>query len=100
MSLRTGSGPQETGGDYKDAGGRPQEIGAVHRGTETAEETSDLDDRKMAPKRATRSNIALETTNTTSITNAQLHAMINQDVTAALAAFDADRNTNGDDNHI
>ncbi|GJY39451.1 putative reverse transcriptase domain-containing protein [Tanacetum coccineum] len=40
----------------------------------------------MAPKRATRSNIAPETTNTTSVTNAQLQAMINQGVTAALAA--------------
>ncbi|GJT16711.1 putative reverse transcriptase domain-containing protein [Tanacetum coccineum] len=55
---------------------------------------------KMAPKRATRSNIAPETTNTTSVTNAQLQAMINQGVTAALAARDADRNTNGDDSHI
>ncbi|GJR23378.1 putative reverse transcriptase domain-containing protein [Tanacetum coccineum] len=54
----------------------------------------------MAPKRATRSNIAPETTNTTSVTNAQLQAMINQGVTAALAARDADRNTNGDDSHI
>ncbi|GJZ70813.1 reverse transcriptase domain-containing protein [Tanacetum coccineum] len=51
----------------------------------------------MAPKRATRSNIALETTNTTSVTNAQLQAMINQGVTTALAARDA--NTNGVDNH-
>ncbi|GJR64622.1 hypothetical protein Tco_0010687 [Tanacetum coccineum] len=51
----------------------------------------------MAPKRAARSNIAPETTNTTSITNAQLQAMINQGVTAALAARDA--NTNGVDNH-
>ncbi|GKB91677.1 putative reverse transcriptase domain-containing protein [Tanacetum coccineum] len=54
----------------------------------------------MAPKRATRSNIAPEITNTTSVTNAQLQAMINQGVTAALAARDADRNTNGDDSHI
>ncbi|GJX83241.1 putative reverse transcriptase domain-containing protein [Tanacetum coccineum] len=53
----------------------------------------------MAPKRATRSNTAPETTNTTSLTNAQLQAMINQGVTAALAARDADRNTNGDDSH-
>ncbi|GKB60436.1 reverse transcriptase domain-containing protein [Tanacetum coccineum] len=51
----------------------------------------------MAPKRATRSNIAPETTNTTSVTNAQLQAMINQGVTAALAARDA--NTNGVDSH-
>ncbi|GJY80372.1 putative reverse transcriptase domain-containing protein [Tanacetum coccineum] len=53
----------------------------------------------MAPKRATRSNTAPETTNTTSVTNAQLQAMINQGITAALAARDADKNTNGDDSH-
>ncbi|GJZ10234.1 hypothetical protein Tco_0544993 [Tanacetum coccineum] len=53
-----------------------------------------------AAKRATRSNIAPEATNTTSVTNAQLQAMINQGVTAALAARDVDRNTNGDDSHI
>ncbi|GJS08669.1 putative reverse transcriptase domain-containing protein [Tanacetum coccineum] len=51
----------------------------------------------MAPKRATRSNIAPETTNTTSVTNAQLQAMINQGVTAALAARDV--NTNGVSSH-
>ncbi|GJS80146.1 putative reverse transcriptase domain-containing protein [Tanacetum coccineum] len=51
----------------------------------------------MAPKRATRSNIAPETTNTTSVTNAQLQAMINQGVTTALAARDA--NTNDINNH-
>ncbi|GKD50826.1 putative reverse transcriptase domain-containing protein, partial [Tanacetum coccineum] len=55
---------------------------------------------KMEPKRATRSNIAPKTTNTTSVTNAKLQTMINQGVTAALAARDADRNTNGDDSHI
>ncbi|GJX22466.1 putative reverse transcriptase domain-containing protein [Tanacetum coccineum] len=54
----------------------------------------------MEPKRATRSNIAPETTNTTSVTNVQLQAMINQGVTDALAALDADKNTNSDDNHI
>ncbi|GJY28789.1 hypothetical protein Tco_0404556 [Tanacetum coccineum] len=53
----------------------------------------------MAPKRATRSNTAPETTNTTSVINAQLQAMIDQGVTGALAACDADRNTNGDDSH-
>ncbi|GJW86572.1 putative reverse transcriptase domain-containing protein [Tanacetum coccineum] len=53
----------------------------------------------MAPKRATRLNIAPETTNTTSVTNAQLQAMIDQGVTVALAACDANRSTNGDDNH-
>ncbi|GKE66615.1 hypothetical protein Tco_1520776, partial [Tanacetum coccineum] len=39
------------------------------------------------------------TTNTISVTNAQLQAMINQGVTAALAARDANRSTNDDDNH-
>ncbi|GKD61158.1 hypothetical protein Tco_1298667, partial [Tanacetum coccineum] len=52
----------------------------------------------MAPKRTTKARPALETTTTTtSITNAQLQAMINQGVTAALAARDATRN--GDDIH-
>ncbi|GJR61573.1 hypothetical protein Tco_1503735 [Tanacetum coccineum] len=54
---------------------------------------------KMAPKRAMRSNTAPETTNTTYVTNAQLQAMIDQGVTAALAARDADKNTNGDDSY-
>ncbi|GKE07586.1 reverse transcriptase domain-containing protein [Tanacetum coccineum] len=56
----------------------------------------------MAPKRATRSSPVTTTpapiaTTTTLVTNAQLQAMINQDVTAALAVHDANRN--GDDNH-
>ncbi|GKC43199.1 reverse transcriptase domain-containing protein [Tanacetum coccineum] len=53
----------------------------------------------MAPKRATRSNTAPKTTNTISVTNAQLQAMIDQGVTATLAARDADKNTNGNDSH-
>ncbi|GKE47017.1 putative reverse transcriptase domain-containing protein, partial [Tanacetum coccineum] len=53
--------------------------------------------KNMAPKRAMRLNIAPKTTNTTSVTNAQLQAMINQGVTTALAARDA--NTNGVDSH-
>ncbi|GKE52908.1 hypothetical protein Tco_1488064, partial [Tanacetum coccineum] len=53
----------------------------------------------MAPKQTTRLNTAPETTNTTSVTNAQLQAMIDQGVTAALAARDANRSTNGDDSH-
>ncbi|GKE93409.1 putative reverse transcriptase domain-containing protein, partial [Tanacetum coccineum] len=47
---------------------------------------------------ATRST-STTTTATTSMTNAQLKAMIDQGVTDALAAHDADRNTNGDDSH-
>ncbi|GJX18264.1 reverse transcriptase domain-containing protein [Tanacetum coccineum] len=50
----------------------------------------------MAPKRATRSTPAATTT-TTSVTNAQLKALINQGVADALAARDPDRNTNGND---
>ncbi|GJS52509.1 putative reverse transcriptase domain-containing protein [Tanacetum coccineum] len=57
-----------------------------------------LQGQKMAPKRTTRARPAPETTTTTtSVTNAQLQAMINQGVTAALAARDATRN--GDDSH-
>ncbi|GJT82934.1 putative reverse transcriptase domain-containing protein [Tanacetum coccineum] len=57
---------------------------------------------KMAPKRATRSTPVTTTpapiaTTTTSVTNAQLQAMIDQGVTATLAARDANRN--GDDSH-
>ncbi|GJV13740.1 hypothetical protein Tco_1355281 [Tanacetum coccineum] len=54
----------------------------------------------MAPKRrTTRLNPETTTTTlaTTSVTNAQLKAMIDQGVTAVLAARDA--NTNGVDNH-
>ncbi|GJT50583.1 hypothetical protein Tco_0976740 [Tanacetum coccineum] len=56
----------------------------------------------MAPKRAIRSTpvttIPAPTgTTTTSVTNAQLQTMIDQGVTAALAAHDANRN--GDDSH-
>ncbi|GJW24870.1 putative reverse transcriptase domain-containing protein [Tanacetum coccineum] len=46
-----------------------------------------------------RLNTAPEITNTTSVTNAQLQAMIDQGITAALAARDADRNKNNDDSH-
>ncbi|GKD07527.1 hypothetical protein Tco_1187212 [Tanacetum coccineum] len=53
----------------------------------------------MAPKRATRSNTAPKTTDTTSVTNAQLQVMIDQGVTAALAACDANGSTYGDDSH-
>nr|GFC40128.1 hypothetical protein [Tanacetum cinerariifolium] len=40
-----------------------------------------------------------ETINATSVTNAQLQAMIDEGVTVALAARDALRSTNGDDSH-
>ncbi|GKB50725.1 reverse transcriptase domain-containing protein [Tanacetum coccineum] len=52
----------------------------------------------MAPKRrTTRATPVTDTPTTTSVTNAQLQAMIDQGVTAALAARDATRN--GDDSH-
>ncbi|GJR95095.1 hypothetical protein Tco_0267269 [Tanacetum coccineum] len=56
----------------------------------------------MAPKRATRSTPVTTTTDptataTTNVTNAQLQAMIDQGVSAALAARDATRN--GTDSH-
>ncbi|GKC27113.1 reverse transcriptase domain-containing protein [Tanacetum coccineum] len=52
----------------------------------------------MAPKRTTRARPAPKTTTTTTfVTDAQLQAMIDQGVTAVLAARDATRN--GDDNH-
>ncbi|GJR44520.1 hypothetical protein Tco_1312623 [Tanacetum coccineum] len=57
----------------------------------------------MAPKKRTtrlNSETTTITPTTTSVTNAQLKEMIDQSVTAALAARDADRNINGDDSHI
>ncbi|GJV72129.1 putative reverse transcriptase domain-containing protein [Tanacetum coccineum] len=55
----------------------------------------------MSPKRTTRSTLATTTNpaTTTSVTNAQLKEMIDQGVTDALAARDADRNTNDDHSH-
>nr|GEZ58465.1 hypothetical protein [Tanacetum cinerariifolium] len=51
---------------------------------------------KMAPKkRTTRATPATATTPTTTITNAQLHALIDRGVVAALAERDADRSRNG-----
>ncbi|GKD92863.1 hypothetical protein Tco_1372700, partial [Tanacetum coccineum] len=52
----------------------------------------------MPPRKAPRTRTTpATTTNTTSVTNAQLQAMIDQGVTTALAARDANRN--GDDSH-
>nr|GEV71600.1 hypothetical protein [Tanacetum cinerariifolium] len=55
--------------------------------------------KQMAPRRTTRSTADQETINATTVTNAQLQEMIDQGVTAALAARDALRSTNGDDSH-
>ncbi|GKA29104.1 putative reverse transcriptase domain-containing protein [Tanacetum coccineum] len=54
---------------------------------------------EAAPKRATRSTPAA-TAATTSVTNAHLQEIIDQGVTVTLAARDANRSTNGDDNHV
>nr|GFD20453.1 hypothetical protein [Tanacetum cinerariifolium] len=40
------------------------------------------------------------TTTTTSMTDAQIETLIEQGIAKALAARDADRNTNGDDSHV
>ncbi|GJY91138.1 ribonuclease H-like domain-containing protein, partial [Tanacetum coccineum] len=54
----------------------------------------------MPPRKAPRTRTTpATTTNTTSVTNAQLQAMIDQGVVAALATRDANRSTNGEDNH-
>ncbi|GJS00863.1 reverse transcriptase domain-containing protein [Tanacetum coccineum] len=52
----------------------------------------------MAPKRAIRSTPATTTT-TTSITNAQLKALIDQGVANTLTACDAERGQNGEDSY-
>nr|GEX43182.1 hypothetical protein [Tanacetum cinerariifolium] len=55
---------------------------------------------KMALKRTTRSTPAtIITITTTSVTDAQLKALIDQGVANALAARDADRSRNGKDSH-
>ncbi|GJX79725.1 hypothetical protein Tco_0327874, partial [Tanacetum coccineum] len=55
---------------------------------------------KMAPtRRTTRASPATTTTTTTSMIDAQLKALIDQGVSDALAARDADRSQNGEDNH-
>ncbi|GJY15672.1 putative reverse transcriptase domain-containing protein [Tanacetum coccineum] len=55
--------------------------------------------KKMAPKRTTRSTPATTTTTTTPMTDAQLKDLIDQGVSDALAARDADRSRNGEDSH-
>nr|GEW42285.1 putative reverse transcriptase domain-containing protein [Tanacetum cinerariifolium] len=55
---------------------------------------------KMAPKkRTTRATPATATTPTTTITNAQLQALIDRGVAAALVERDADRSRNGDNSN-
>nr|GEW60131.1 reverse transcriptase domain-containing protein [Tanacetum cinerariifolium] len=55
----------------------------------------------MAPKKTTKANPTTTiTTTTTSVTDAQLEELIEQGIAKALVARDADRNMNGDDNHV
>ncbi|GJS10283.1 hypothetical protein Tco_0367079 [Tanacetum coccineum] len=75
-------------------GNRPYLTSTAHRATNTDEDTADT-----APKRTTRSTPATTTNPTTSMTNAQLKALIDQGIANALAARDADRSQNGEDNH-
>nr|GEW02389.1 reverse transcriptase domain-containing protein [Tanacetum cinerariifolium] len=55
--------------------------------------------KKMTPTRRTTRGSPAMTTTTTPVTNAQLKALIDQRVSNALAACDADRRRNGNDNH-
>ncbi|GKA21771.1 hypothetical protein Tco_0707733, partial [Tanacetum coccineum] len=67
--------------------------------TGTARPESTRGDSEMAPKkRTTRASPATKTT-TTSVTNAQLKALIDKGVADALAARDADKSMNGDDSY-
>nr|GEW91880.1 hypothetical protein [Tanacetum cinerariifolium] len=71
-----------------------------HNGPTKGPAQPDAPGEKMAPKRTTRSTLIITTPTsgtTTSVTNAQLQAMIDQGVTALLVARDANRN--GDDIH-
>ncbi|GKC63645.1 hypothetical protein Tco_1096243 [Tanacetum coccineum] len=54
---------------------------------------------KMAPKRTTRSTLAATATTPTTVTDVQLKVLIDQGVSNALAARDADRTRNGEDSH-
>ncbi|GJW65278.1 putative reverse transcriptase domain-containing protein [Tanacetum coccineum] len=58
-----------------------------------------LIEKKIAPKRTTRSTPATTTTTTTLVTDAQLKALINQGVADELAVRDADKSQNDEDNH-
>ncbi|GKD82999.1 reverse transcriptase domain-containing protein, partial [Tanacetum coccineum] len=53
----------------------------------------------MARKKRTNKSSPATTTTTTPVTNAQLKALINQGVADALAARNADRSRNGDENY-
>ncbi|GJV74355.1 hypothetical protein Tco_1494350 [Tanacetum coccineum] len=63
-------------------------------------EPQDEPTEKMPPKKRTiRTSPATTTTTSTPMTDAQIQALIEQGVAAALAEHDADRSRNGDDSH-
>nr|GFA52504.1 hypothetical protein [Tanacetum cinerariifolium] len=97
-------GPRYEVGESSSAAARPARGLRVDYGfvaTMDREIMGDLErEKRMAPKRTTRSTADQETINATSVTNAQLQAMIDQGVTAALAARDALRSTNGDERTV
>ncbi|GKA00022.1 putative reverse transcriptase domain-containing protein [Tanacetum coccineum] len=82
-------------GDCSLASSRPRSTGTACGDTKTDEYTADTEN---GTKKNHRSN-PFATTATTSVTNSQLKAIIDQGVIDALAARDADRNTNGDNSH-
>nr|GEV87855.1 hypothetical protein [Tanacetum cinerariifolium] len=77
---------------------RPQ---TTDTGTYSTEDIIDSDGSttEMAPKRTTISSPATTTTTTARVTNGQLKALIDQGVVDALAARDADKSQNSEDNH-
>nr|GEY63546.1 hypothetical protein [Tanacetum cinerariifolium] len=116
ITLRT----QDTaGGDQEVMSNRPQATGTVHTCTDYTEVMLDLDDcssrthsdlrghqsPNTARENGTKKNHQSQPCHynnhtTTSITDVQLEALIEQGVAKALAARDADRNTNDDDSHV
>nr|GEY77095.1 putative reverse transcriptase domain-containing protein [Tanacetum cinerariifolium] len=73
------------------------EAGSDERSAAIAAHVRTLKAQKMAPKRRTmRATPITTTTPTTTVTDAQLQALIDQGVAAALVEHDADRSKNGD----
>nr|GFB59317.1 hypothetical protein [Tanacetum cinerariifolium] len=90
--------PKEAGGSHSPTGTGDSVAGTGYHFTGTCWRSYTVG-KQIAPRRTTRSTADQETVNATTVTNAQLQAMIDQGVTAVLAARDALRSTNGDDSH-
>nr|GEZ46930.1 putative reverse transcriptase domain-containing protein [Tanacetum cinerariifolium] len=78
-------------------GNRPFMTDTANRGTDSAKDIADTDEN--GTKKNNEVNISLTSPTTTPMTNVQLKALIDQGIIDALAARDADRSRNGDDNH-